>query len=279
MAAVDHLWLFLLSHLLRNYWMDSNETCLLGSSQCLVVQAPNQILVGRHIKDCLAFPEFSCLTLRQNKFRFNNDTHLRVRPIPSLLKNNRMSPQHFSFHNTELCIGSEYERITNTLFLWTYHVCHVYVLQMRKICASLSQKWRNRTYLSHLWNICTHSPQVWQIRSNFSRFWQIRLTVTFERICHKCEEFARICHTCGKFERSFRRCDKYVRILHTSKIRHLWKTRTYQNFKVGRTYVSHIHVPKCDVFVQIIQALLEKYEVWLLRSFWFKTYLEVHLPK
>ena len=40
---------FFQSHLFRNYWVDSNETCLLGSSQCLVVQAPNQILVGRHI--------------------------------------------------------------------------------------------------------------------------------------------------------------------------------------------------------------------------------------
>ena len=41
--------IFFQSHLFRNYWVDSNETCLLGSSQCLVVQAPNQILVGRHI--------------------------------------------------------------------------------------------------------------------------------------------------------------------------------------------------------------------------------------
>ena len=49
MAAVGHLWFFLLSHLLRNYWVDSKETCLLGSPQGLVVQAPNQILVGRQI--------------------------------------------------------------------------------------------------------------------------------------------------------------------------------------------------------------------------------------
>ena len=49
MAAVGHLWFFLLLHRLRNYWVDSNETCLLGSPRCLVVQAPNQILVGRQI--------------------------------------------------------------------------------------------------------------------------------------------------------------------------------------------------------------------------------------
>ena len=63
----------------------------------------------------------SCATLGQNKFRFNRDTHRRVRPIPSLLKNNRMSPQHFSFHNTVLTVLREisireYERITNALF-------------------------------------------------------------------------------------------------------------------------------------------------------------------
>ena len=37
MGAVGHLWFCLLSHLLRNYWVDSNETCLLGLPQCLVV--------------------------------------------------------------------------------------------------------------------------------------------------------------------------------------------------------------------------------------------------
>ena len=35
MAAVGHLDFVLLSHLLRNYWADSNETRLLCSSQCL----------------------------------------------------------------------------------------------------------------------------------------------------------------------------------------------------------------------------------------------------
>ena len=44
-----HLWFFLLSRLLSNYCVDSNETCLLGLPRCLVVQAPNQILVGRQI--------------------------------------------------------------------------------------------------------------------------------------------------------------------------------------------------------------------------------------
>ena len=46
MDAVGLFWILLLSHLLGNYWVDSNEneTCLLGSPQCLVVQALNQIL-------------------------------------------------------------------------------------------------------------------------------------------------------------------------------------------------------------------------------------------
>ena len=161
MAAVGQLWFFLLLHLLRNYWVDSNETCLLCSSQCLVVQAPNQILIGRQISifwlpdltqwnvpvitllshllwnhwtelieldfptsTGISVPGFSVCnhrspccrhsnpqiyifgdSLGQNKFRFNRDTHLRVRPIPSFLKNNRMSLQHSSFHNTVLCSG------------------------------------------------------------------------------------------------------------------------------------------------------------------------------
>ena len=144
---------FLLSHFLRNYLTDSNETCLLClpkglnvqvqkkkfrsvnkfgrlvpgsdlvkfpidklvipspsrpsveffrswsecSPQCLVVQVQNGFLLynwesgfelDSHLleiwlKGCLTFPDFSCLTLGQNKFRFNRDTHLRVRPIQS----------------------------------------------------------------------------------------------------------------------------------------------------------------------------------------------------
>ena len=35
--------IFLLSHLLRNYLTDSNKTCLLCSSQCLVVQIQKKI--------------------------------------------------------------------------------------------------------------------------------------------------------------------------------------------------------------------------------------------
>ena len=45
-----HLWLFLLSHPLRNYLTDSNETCLLCSPQCLVVKYKKKTIpVHRHI--------------------------------------------------------------------------------------------------------------------------------------------------------------------------------------------------------------------------------------
>ena len=172
--------LVLLSHL-RNYLTDSNETCLLCPPQCLVVQVQKKIRsvdksdrlvpgsdlvewifllynwesgfkLDSHLlenekgyeKGCLTFPDFSCLTLGQNKCWFNRDTHLRVRLIPSLLKNNQMSPQHFSFHNILLCLGV--------------------------------------TYLLHPWKIRTNFSQVWQIRSNFSHLWQNRLTFTFESV-------------------------------------------------------------------------------------------------
>ena len=48
-AAVGHLWCFLLSHLLRNYLTDSNETCLLCLPQCLNVQEQKNIPVRRQI--------------------------------------------------------------------------------------------------------------------------------------------------------------------------------------------------------------------------------------
>ena len=41
--SVGHLLFFLLSHLLRNYLTDSNETCLLCSPQCLAVQLLEKI--------------------------------------------------------------------------------------------------------------------------------------------------------------------------------------------------------------------------------------------
>ena len=50
MAAVGHLWCFLLSHLLSNYLTDSNETCLLCLPQCLNVQVQKKkIPVRRQI--------------------------------------------------------------------------------------------------------------------------------------------------------------------------------------------------------------------------------------
>ena len=57
----------------------------------------------------------------------------------------------------------------------------------------------------------------------------------------------------------FTACDRYVRILHTSKIIHVWETRIYLNLRIGRTYISHI--PKCDVFVRIIHCVWKNEEL------------------
>ena len=49
MTAVGHLWFFLLSHILKNYLTDLNETCLLSSTQCLVSARTEKIPVHRQI--------------------------------------------------------------------------------------------------------------------------------------------------------------------------------------------------------------------------------------
>ena len=67
--------IFLPIALFRNYWVDSNETCLLGSSQCLVVQAPNQILVGRHISHFW-------LPARQKLFAFYQNGKISITLAP-----------------------------------------------------------------------------------------------------------------------------------------------------------------------------------------------------
>ena len=152
--------------------------------------------------------------------------------------------------------GREYERITNTLF--NEFITNVMRTYYRKNRASPSQKWRIRTYCHICEKIARFLHRCDKFVRIFSHLWQIRLTFTFKRTCQTFEECARICHTSEKFELILHRCDKYVRILHTSKIRHLWKTRIYSNLKTCRTYISHR--PNCDVFVRIIHS------VWKIRS-------------
>ena len=65
MAAVGHLWFFLLSHLLRNYLTDSNETCLLCSPQCLVLQVQ---------KKFRSVDQFGRLVLGSNLVKFPIDS-------------------------------------------------------------------------------------------------------------------------------------------------------------------------------------------------------------
>ena len=207
MPGVDHLWFFLLSHLLRNYLTDSNETCLLCSPQCLVVQVQKRILVRRQI------------------WSFGS----------------RLGLSGFSHWQACYRISS---KTTGRMFFKSWSECspQCLVVQVPKKIRSVEKHGRRQPSLIFLviaspqkllggfeWNLPVRLASVSSCASTKpnSHLWQIRLTFTFERICHTCEEFARICHTCEKFERILHRCDKYVRILLTSKIRHLWKTRTY----------------------------------------------------
>ena len=119
----------------------------------------------------------SFATLGENKFWFNRNTHLCVRPIHSLLKNNRISPQPFSFNSSVMLreiSGREYERITNTL----------------------------------VYEFITHVMRTYYRCEQFVRV--LHRSEGFARTCHICEKFARILHRCDKYVRIFHTCDRFV---------------------------------------------------------------------
>ena len=182
-TAAGHLWFFLLSHLLRNYWVDSNETCLLGSPQCLVVQRWNRINSDLTVT----------LTFVSARFLVS------LRTTGCLLN---IFSQHIGVLRE--ISGREYERITNTLFFMilshmscvritdgkqsvlVLHICEKFARILHRydkyvelftlvtdsfdfhILTNLSHVWRICTYLSHMWKIRRNSSQVWQIRANSS---------------------------------------------------------------------------------------------------------------
>ena len=76
MAVVGHLWFFLLSHLLRNYLTDSNETCLLCSPRCLVVQVQ---------KKFRSVDKFGRLVPGLDLVKFPNDSLVIASPPRSLV--------------------------------------------------------------------------------------------------------------------------------------------------------------------------------------------------
>ena len=200
------------------------------------------IFIGKWIKGCLTFPDFSCLTLGHNKLLFNRDTHHRVRLIPRLLKNNRMSPRHFSFHYSVVLreiTGHEYERITNIVF-------YEFIIRVM-----------------HTYYRCEKFVRV------------IHRSEGFAGISHNCEKFTRILHRCDKYVRMFRTCDIFVWLWHSNesvlrmKKSHIFVTHVNHsnefftgvtntcefftrlkldiceksyllNIKIGRTYTSHI---------------------------------------
>ena len=110
------------------------------------------------IKGCLTFPDFSCLTLGQNKFPVQ-PWHSPSCPPDSVIVSLRTTGclLNIFLFTTQCCAKGDrrpwYERITNTLF-YEFITRHAYELQMWKIRASPSQKWRIRTYLSPLKNSC-----------------------------------------------------------------------------------------------------------------------------
>ena len=78
MAAVGHLWFFLLSHLLRNYLTDSNETCLLCLPQCLNMQVQKKIPVRRQIWPFGSRLGFSEISHWQACYRISSKTTGRI---------------------------------------------------------------------------------------------------------------------------------------------------------------------------------------------------------
>ena len=156
----------------------------------------------------MTFPDFSCLTLGQNNFWFNRDTHLRFRPISSVLKNNRMSPQHVSFHN----LGVTYFHMCDK-YVRIFHTCD------RFVCLSHSNESVTRVKNSHVF--VTHLK-------NSNEF--------FAGVTNTCEFFTRLkldIYENLKIGRTYishiPESDVFVRIIHSA-----WKIRS-ANIKVQQS--------------------------------------------
>ena len=174
-------------------------------------------LIGKWIKGCLTIPSFSCFTLAGiHSSSTATLTFVSARFLVSLRTTGCLL--NIFLFTTQCCaLGDKRPWVWahyKYFFLWIYHTCHAYVLQMWKNRASPSQKWRIRTYLSHLWKIRTNSSQVWQICSSFSHFvtdsfdchirtnlshvWRIR---TYLSYMWKNEFFTGVTNTCENFTR------------------------------------------------------------------------------
>ena len=154
MAAVGHLWFFLLSHLLRNYLTDSNETCLFCSPQCLVVQVQKTNSVRRQIWPFGSRPGLSEISHWKASYRISSKTTGRIFLGHGL----NVPPQCLV---VQLIKKSEVSKnMAAVSHLWFFLLSHLLrnlcITDVKKVRASPSQKWRIRTYLSHLWKIRTN---------------------------------------------------------------------------------------------------------------------------
>ena len=128
MAAVGHLWFFLLSHLLRNYLMDSMNL--------------SHVILDEFITH--AMRTYYICENSSESFTEVKDSHVFVTSVKN-------SHEFFT-------------AVTNTFEFFTL-VTDSFDFYIR---TNLSHVWRIRTYLSHMRKIRTNSSQVWQIRANSS---------------------------------------------------------------------------------------------------------------
>ena len=150
MAVVGHLWFFLLSHLLRNYLTDSNETCLLCSPQCLVVQVQTKILVLRQIWPFGSRFGLSEISHWQSFYRISSKTtgriffEILVRMFPSMsscastkiksnLSKNMATAAIFDFSCYRISSGTT----------WRIRMKHAYCVHLSAQLCKYRQKFRS----------------------------------------------------------------------------------------------------------------------------------------
>ena len=234
MAAVGHLWFFLLSHRLRNEW--NLPIKLASMSSWILVKWWN-----------LAFWFLASLSVRFNAYmylcKYRKISNLAVWfpartkwnfPLTGWLSHllqdhwsdyfrywSECSPQYL-FVQEQKPKSNLSKNMAAVGHLWFFLLSHRLRIEWNlPIRLASMSSW----ILAEWWNLAVRFPaslfvttghhavggegatphsnpqtyilggRTWK-KWPFSHLWQIRLTFTFERIWHTCEEFARICHTC-----------------------------------------------------------------------------------
>ena len=167
MAAIGNLWFFLLSHLLRNYGVDSNLPIRLTSMSSCASTKPNS---GRSINFTFLAPSSDLVTEVK-------DSHLFVTTVKNSHEFFTGVTNTFDFsHLWQIRLTFTFERI-----------CHT--------CEEFAHVKNSNEFFTCLTNTSSSNfSHVWQIRSIFhtcDRF--VWLSHSNESVT-TCEEFARICH-------------------------------------------------------------------------------------